>query len=169
MIYHIILWIIWLFILLFFIFIFLLKVKIEKLEMKIEEVFQHKNNLIPALYEVTKNDLVKHDQIFHELLKLKKVDFWEQSFYHQVHKTIYTQQKIHKEMDFIFRVCHRHKKLIKNYKFYYTKELLFQRINELWEYIKIYKSIIKKYNKLIILKNLTIIGLIIPLQKKEEI
>ena len=33
-------------------------------------MFQYKNNLIPALYEVTKNDLIKHDQIFNELLKL---------------------------------------------------------------------------------------------------
>jgi hypothetical protein len=33
----------------------------------------------------------------------------------------------------------------------------------------LYKKIIKKYNKLITIKNLTIIWLLIPIQKKEEI
>jgi hypothetical protein len=39
----------------------------------------------------------------------------------------------------------------------------------LWENIKLYKNIIKQYNKLIWIKNLTIIWLFIPIQKKEEI
>ena len=169
MLYSIIFWSIWLNFLLFLLFIVILKNKINQLENKIEEIFQSKNNLIPALFEVTKKDLIKHDNVFHELIKLKKVDFSEQSFYSNVHQTIYTQQKIHKELDFIFRACHRHKKLIKDYKFYYIKELLFHRVSKLWESIVLYKKIIKKYNKLITIKNLTIIWLLIPIQKKEEI
>lgn len=169
MIFHIIFWIILITLILFSIFIFILKIKIEQLEKKIESIFQTKNNLIPALYEVTKKDLVKHEQVFYELLKLKKLDFSEQAFYNAIHKTIYTQQKIHKEMDFIFRLCHKHKKLIQNNRFFYTKELLFERITELWKYIKLYKKIVKKYNRLISIKNYSIIWLIIPIQKKEEI
>lgn len=169
MLYNIILWSIWLLFIWFLLFIFILKNKINQLENRIETIFQSKNNLIPALYEVTKHDLIKHDHIFHELLKLKKSDFSEQSFYSNVHQTIFTQQKIHKELDFIFRACHRHKKLIKNYKFYYIKELLFSRVSDLWESITLYKRIIKKYNKFITIKNCTIIGLLIPIQKKEEI
>jgi len=114
--------------LLFLIFILILKNKIDLLENKIETIFQSKNNLIPALFEVTKKNLIKHDIIFHDLLKLRKVDFSEHSFYNNIHQTIDTQQKIHKELDFIFRACHRHKKLIKDYKFYYIKELLFHRV-----------------------------------------
>jgi uncharacterized coiled-coil DUF342 family protein len=109
------------------------------------------------LFETTKHDLVKHDQIFHEILKLKKLDFSEQSLSSRIHHTITTQQKIHKEMDFIFRVCHKHKKLIKDYKFYYIKELIFQRVEELAESVDLYKKIIKKYNKYIFIKNLTIV------------
>jgi hypothetical protein len=169
MLYSIIFWSIWLFFVWFLIFILILKNKIELLEDKIEQTFQSKNNLIPALFEVTKKDLIKHNQIFHELIKLKKTDFSEQSVYSNIHQTIYTQQKIHKELDFIFRVCHKHKKLIKDYKFYYIKELLFHRVSKLWESIALYKKIIKKYNKLITIKNLTIIWLFIPIQKKEEI
>ena len=169
MLYSIILWIIWLLFICFLIFILILKNKIDQLENKIETIFQSKNNLIPALFEVTKKDLVKHDHIFHELLKLKKMDFSEHSFYTNIHQTIHTQQKIHKEMDFIFRACHKHKKLIKDYKFYYIKELLFSRLNQLWESIELYKIIIKKYNKLITIKNSTLIWLLFPIQKKEEI
>lgn len=169
MLYSIIIWSIWLFFIIFIIFILLLKNKINTLENKIEEIFQQKNNLIPALFEVTKKDLVKHDYIFHELLRLKKMDFSEQSFLINIHYTINTQQKIHKEMDFIFRVCHKHQKLIKDYKFYYIKELIFKRVTNLWENIKLYKNIIKKYNKLIWIKNITIIWLLVPIQKKEEI
>jgi hypothetical protein len=169
MLYSIILWSIWLIFILFLIFILILKNKIGLLENQIDEIFQSKNNLIPALFEVTKRDLIKHDHIFHELIKLKKIDFSEQSFYSNIHQTICTQQKIHKELDFIFRASHKHKKLIKDYKFYYIKELLFHRVSKLWESIALYKKIIKKYNKLITIKNLTIVWLLIPIQKKEEI
>lgn len=169
MLYSIIGGIILLFFLLFIIFICILKQKIDKLENKIEEKFHEKNNLIPALFETTKQDLVKHDQIFHEILKLRKLDFSEQSLSSRIHHTITTQQKIHKEMDFIFRVCHKHKKLIKDYKFYYIKELIFKRVEELSENVVLYKKIIKKFNKFITIKNITLIWLLIPIQKKEEI
>jgi len=169
MLYSIILWIIWWLFICFIIFILILKKKISILENKIRNIFQSRNNLIPALYQVTQNDLVKHDDIFNELLKLKKIDFSEHTFYSNIHRTLDTQQKIHKEMDFIFRVCHKHQKLIKDYKFYYIKELIFARIWELWESIGLYKMITKKFNTLIFLKNITIIWLLIPIQKKEEI
>ena len=169
MIYSIIVWCILVFFLIFILFIYIIKIKIEKLEKKIENIFQKKNNLIPALFETTKKDLVKHDQIFHEILKLKKLDFSAQSLSNYLHHTINTQQKIHKEMDFIFRVCHKHKKLIKDYKFYYIKELIFQRVEELGENIDLYKKIIKKYNRLILIKNITLVWILIPIEKKEEI
>ena len=153
----------------FFIFLFIFARKINKLENKIEKVFQSKNNLIPALFEITKSHLVKHDQIFHELLILKKLNFSEHNFYENIYKTIHTQQCIHKEIDFIFRVCYKHQKLIKNYNFYYIKELLFERINLIWELMSLYKKMIQKYNFYLKIKNYTIVGLLVPMKKKEEI
>lgn len=169
MIYSIIWWCIIILFLMFFLFLYFFDKKIHKLETKIETIFQSKNNLIPALFEITKNDLVKHDEIFHELLILKKLNFSEHNFYENIHQTIHTQQRIHREMDFIFRVCHKHQKLIKNYRFYYIKELLFQRITYLWDTIELYKKMTKKYNFYLKINNFTIIWLFIPMKKKEEI
>jgi len=157
------------FFLIFFIFLFFFERKIHKLENKIEKIFQSKNNLIPALFEITRNHLVKHDEIFHELLVLKKLNFSEHNFYENIYKTIHTQQHIHREMDFIFRVCQKHQKLVKDHKFYYIKELLFDRINSLWKSMILYKKMIKKYNFYLKLKNITIIGLFVPMAKKEDI
>jgi hypothetical protein len=169
MLYSIIWGCIVIFFLLFFIFLFFFERKIHKLENKIEKIFQSKNNLIPALFEITKNHLVKHEEIFHELLILKKLNFSEHNFYENINKTIHTQQRIHKEMDFIFRVCHKHQKLIKDYNFYYIKELLFTRINDLWDSMSLYKKMVKKYNFFLNIKNYTVIWLFIPMRKKEEI
>lgn len=168
MILYIIFWIIWLFILFFIIFILILKKKIENLEKKIKGLFQQKNDLIPALHELTIDNLIKHEQIFLELLKLKKVNFWELSSDYSINQTIYTQQKIHKEMDFIFRICQKHNKLLKSYKFNYLQELIFKRISDIWDSLEIYKSIIQKYNWLLKIKNFTLVWLLIPIQKKEE-
>jgi hypothetical protein len=89
----------------------LLKIKIEKFETKILEQFKEKTNQIPSIYEVTKKYLSKHDEIFEEAIRLKKKDFSENNFYTKLVEKLNTNKLIHKELDFIFRVCNRHPKL----------------------------------------------------------
>ena len=166
------LWIIMIFLcfcFIYYLFIYLLYKKISQLEYKIENQFQLKNNLIPLLYEVTQPYIHKHDLVFHDIMVLRKLNFSEHNFYENIHKSIYTQQKIHKEMDFIFRVSQKHPQLIKNYKFYYTKELIFQRVDKLWEYMELYKNMTKKFNRLSKIRYFTIIWFIFKIGKKEEI
>jgi hypothetical protein len=63
----------------------------------------------------------------------------------------------------------KHPKLIKNYKFYYIKEEIFKTTIEISDYLEIYKKMVKKFNIFRSFKFLTLIGIFIPIQKKEEI
>jgi predicted Holliday junction resolvase-like endonuclease len=100
--------------LIFILFIYLLKEKIKVLEQKIISDFKEKNNQIPSIYEVTKNYLNKHDEIFKESIRLKKIEFSENTIYTELSEKIHTYTLIHNEINFIFRVCNKHQKLNKN-------------------------------------------------------
>lgn len=154
---------------LFIIFIYLLKNKIEKLEQNIMIIFNVKNNQIPSIYEVTKDYLMKHEDIFHELIVLKKQDFTENNFYTKLLEKTNTYKRIHNELNFVFKVCNKHPKINKNHKYLYIREVIIEVSAELWNKLELYKVIIKKFNKLIFIKNITIIWLIFPIQKKDSI
>jgi len=62
------------------VFLFFLEKKIDALEEKIKQQFEARNNLIPAIYEVTKGFLNKHTEIFTEIIKLRKRSFTQNSF-----------------------------------------------------------------------------------------
>lgn len=169
MIIYIILWLLSLVWLLYFLFLYLFHLKLKKLWDKIDVLFHKKSQIIPALYEISRNYIIKPDEIFSEILALRLEIFTKRKFLQHFYETISIQQKIHKELDFIFRVASKHPKLIKDYKFYYLKETIFQLSEELWDNIQLYKNMSKKFNKLRLLKYFTLIGIFIPVQKKEEI
>ena len=64
----------------FYFYIYLLKIKIERLEKKIIDLFNSRNNGIPSLYEITKGSFVKHDEIFKNILQLRKHHFSERDY-----------------------------------------------------------------------------------------
>jgi hypothetical protein len=111
--------------------LYLLKIKIEKFEYNILQLFKEKNNQIPSIFEVTKNYLNKHNEIFNELLNLKKIDFSENSFYTKLTDKTNTYKKIHNELNFIFKVCNKHPKLNKNHNFLYIREVIIDKSSEL--------------------------------------
>jgi len=154
---------------LFFIFILLIKNKILKLEKIILNNFKEKNNLIPSIFEVTKEHFTKHKEIFNELLILKNKNFWENSYFKNLNEKSRTYKLIHKELDFILRVASKHHKLEKDPKFTLIKENIISKSEIIWNNIIKYKSIINKFNKLILLKNLTVIWLLIPIKKINNI
>jgi len=98
----------------FIIFIYLLKIKITIFERQIIQIFKEKNNQIPSIYEITKEYLNKHDEIFIEAISLKKKDFLENGFYTKLIEKSNTYKKIHNELNFIFKVCNKNPKLNKN-------------------------------------------------------
>lgn len=155
--------------LIFYVFIFILKHKINLLEKKIISLFSKRNNLIASIYEITKNDFIRHDEIFKEILRLKRISFLETKINSDIQSIIYTQKLIHNELDFIFNITDKHPKLSKNFKFLYIKDILIEQSDQIWKKLDIYKNIILKYNYLIFIKNITILWLLIPFKKLDNL
>lgn len=169
MILYIITWTLIFSYILYIIFLYLLKSKINKLENKIKKSFNKRTNLITSLFEVTKWILNKHDDIFKDILALRIKEFNQIEYEKNIQEIFYNESKIHFELNFIFRICISNKKLEKNWNFLYIKDLIFWKSEEIWKSIQLYKNIIKKYNKFIYIKNLSIIWLLIPINYITEI
>ena len=150
------------------IYIYLLKVKIERFEKQILNNFKEKNNKIASIYEVTKGHISKHNEVFDEAKKLKRKDFSENTFNINLIGKYRTNRLIHKELDFIFRVCNKNPKLNNNHKYLYIRDSIVNISENIWEDLSLYKKIIKKYNNIIFLNKITILWLLLPFNKKES-
>lgn len=153
----------------FYIFLYYMKYKISLLEEKTLSSFKIKNNLMPGIYELSKNHIQKHDAVFSNIMKMRKIDFSSNLYTDDFYKIIYQQQVIHKEINFIFMLCTKHRKLIQNEKFLYIREQIVNKSYEIWNYIEVYRRLCKIFNKLLHIKNFTLIGIFIPLKYKVEI
>lgn len=155
--------------LLFIIFLFLLKTKILKLEKEILYFFNKRNCLLPSIYEVSKEETVKHNEIFEELLKLKKLDFQEKNINKNLFERLNTQTLIHNELNFIYKIFTKQPKLLKKEKFLYINDLILENSLNISKKLELYKNIIKKFNYYIWVKQLTLIWVLIPISKIDEI
>jgi len=164
-----ILWTIVALIFLFFIFLKYRERKISRLESSIKSLFLERTALIPAIYEVSKPYLTKHEDIFDEVLKLRKREFAESTWEINLASIIQTKKLIHHEINFIFKVCNKHHSLIREWKFIYLRNLIIEKSNTIWAKIRLYKKINTQQNKLISFKNYTLIGLFFYISKKIEI
>ena len=153
----------------FNIFLFLIGKKIDKLQEKILLSFKARTNLLPAIYEVSENYLIKHEEIFKEVLRLRKNEFFLNQNNERFESIIENESHIHHELNFIFNVCNKHMKLIRNGKFIYLRSLVIEKSNKVGLLIALYKQIIKKYNFFIKLNKLFIIWFFIKKEKKVEI
>jgi len=153
----------------FFAFLKYREYKIGLLEEKIKTLFLQRTALIPSICEVSKPYLNKHEDIFCEILKLRKKEFSESSSHIELYRELETKKLIHHEINFIFKVCNKHNKLIKEGKFIYLRNLIIQRSSAIWENIALYKHVNKQQNKLIHYKNMTILWFLLPVSKKTEI
>ena len=153
----------------FSIFVFLVKLKIEKLENKIKKLFNNRTNLIPSIYDATKNDFTRHHDIFSEILKYRKIEFSQNDYNENFNVILNTETKIHNELNFIFKIMNKHQKLLKKWKIIYLRELIIEKSFEIWKLLKLYRVMVIKYNKLIDIKNYSILWLFIPIEKKENI
>ncbi len=162
----IIIWIIIL-IVIFNIFLILFDKKLKILEKQIILLFEKRTNLVPSLYEITKIYLNKHDEVFKEIIKLRKIEFnnYNETFIEKIHN----ETLIHHELNFIFKVANKHQKIQKDEKFLLIRDLFLENSFNIWKKVELYKNIIKKLNKMILLKNLTIIWLFINIEKRNQI
>lgn len=148
-----------------YIYIFILKFKIKKLEIKIRKSLNTRTNLIPIIFEVTKWLLNKHDEIFKEVIKLRKMEFVSINMEDDLENILNIESLIHHELNFIFKICDKNKDLEKNEKFLYVKELLSDKNLEISENIEIHKKASIIYNNFINIKNITWFWILIPLYK----
>lgn len=154
----------------FYIFLLALNIKIHALENLIKDLLKQRTDLIPSLYEITKDFLTKHNEIYDEVLRLRKIEFSlndnEDATFVEILKN---ERYIHHEMNFIFNICLKNKKLEKSWKFQYIKELTINRSYLIWEKVEKYRKIVDTLNNLITIKNYTVIWLLLPLNKRIEI
>lgn len=153
----------------FYVYLVLLKRKLWNLENTIIHQFRKKTDFIPSLYEVSRDYITKHDEIFHEILRLRKINFSETNDDKKLHEIIKTQWLIHNELNFIFKVSNKHQKMLREWKFIYLRDIIINRSGTLSENIKLYKKIVAEYNHLIKIKNLSIIWLFLPIWYIETI
>ncbi len=163
------LWFFGIIIFLFFLFLKYREYKITHLENSIKRLFLERTALIPAIYEISKPYLTKHDDIFNEVLKLRKREFAESAWNINLHWLLQTKKLIHHEINFIFMVCNKHQLLIREWKFIYLRNLIIEKSNSIWTKIEVYKKITAQQNKFINWKNTTLIWFFFYISKKIEI
>ena len=143
--------------------------KIEYFEWKIIQLFSSRTDVFPGLYEVSKSWLARHEEIFMEILELRKKEFSLSSISQEIESFIEFESKIHHELNFIFQVCNKNPKLIKSGRFLYVRDIVMEKSTTISQQIKKYRRIIQIYNTCITYKNYTLVWFLIPFSKKASI
>ncbi len=165
-------WLVWLLILLLLAgygFLYHIRGKIERLESNIIGLFATRTDMFPALYEISRDTLQRHDDIFAEALELRKKEFNLMQTSQNLGLMIDIEKYIHHEINFIFQVCNKHPVLTKEKRFLYLRDVIIHKSQHIGKYIATYKKAIESYNHIIKLKNYSLIGLLLPFRKKTQI
>ncbi len=165
----IILIIIFIIFILFIVFLYFLSKKINLLENIIIDKLRRRTDIIPWLFEISKNYLVMHKDVFENIIKYRVKEYAYINYNKKLSEIIYNESLIHKEINFILKIINSNKSISSKKEYLYIKKILYIRTEDIWKYLKIYKWIIKRYNILIFIKNLSFIWLLFPLSKKMEI
>ncbi len=154
------------FLIFYYIFLKFYEYKINQIENKIKNLFLERSSLIPSVFEVSKTFLTKHNEIFNEILNLKKIEFAQSNNNLSLFEMMNNNSLIHHEINFIFRISNKHPQLIKQAEFIYLRNFIIKKSNLIWKNLLIYKKTSKNLNQLIFYKNITIIWLLLPINKK---
>lgn len=149
-----------------YIFLYILNFRIEKKEKKLIWLFVSRTNLIPAIYEVASEHIMKHKDIFKEILSLRKKEFSLQGISNDIESFIEVEQYIHHEINFIFQVCNKTPALLKEKHFLYMRDIMMKQSASIGKEIRTYNKIIEIYNNIIKYKNYSLVGFFLPFNKK---
>ena len=152
----------------YFVFLYLSE-KISLFEKNIIRNFSSRTDLICQLYEVSKYSLWRHQEIFAEVLNLRKQEFSLIWISQNLEGFLQIEEAIHHEINFIFQVCNKSPELWKNKRFLYVREVMLEKSNTIGKEMKNYRKIIEIYNSFIRIKNYTLIGFLLPFSKKVEL
>jgi hypothetical protein len=143
-----------------------LQMRINLFEHRLMILFSKRSDIFPWLYEVSSEDVSRHKEIFAEVLSLRKQEFWLMTSSREIEGYIQLQSHIHHEINFIFQVCNKNPKLLKNKSFLYLRDVMISASSDISKEMKKYRRIIEIYNAIIFYKNCTLIWLILPFTKK---
>lgn len=141
--------------------IYFLSLKINELERSIILLFKKRNNQVVSVYQVTKTELNRANEVYKEFFELKRKDFLDNNLKIGLKEKLITYKKIHSEIDFIFKTCEKNKKLIINPKYLYLKDSILDKSNEIWIKFELYNKIKIKYSLYKKISNLTLIWILI--------
>lgn len=159
----------------FIIRLLIIKNNINIIEDEIKKVFFARTNMIPAIFDVTKNTFSKHDEIFKDILKYRNIELYkyysstEKNKNNELINLIHIEELIHHELNFIFKVANKHPKLTKKWNFIYLRWVILEKSSELWKLFEDYKVRVTLFNYLIKIKNYTLLWLLIPINKIRSI
>jgi len=142
--------------------------KLIKLENEIIIKFNKRNYLIPSLHDITKEYINKHSEVFNEILSLRIYSL-ENLNNNNFYDVINNEVKIHKELNFIFKLVNHNNKIQKNEKYLLIQDLFIDFSQEIWEKMSLYKKSVHAFNKILKFKNLTIIWIFINIDFKKEL
>lgn len=140
--------------------------KIIEMEEKIIDLFFAKINKIPALVELMKKYIKKND-IFEDVIYLHKLGI----IYNvdSIYSILNLNLRTYKELQFLIKLSQKVPEINKNWNFLYIKNYISFHEKDIEKEIAMINIEFAKYNKLITLKNITLIWLLFPLEKKLEI
>lgn len=150
-------------------FLYIFERKLLQLEYKIRRSFRFRTALIPSLFESTQEVFHKHDLIFTHILWLRIEEMLGNTNTTDLHELVYLESKIHRELNFIFKVSHKHHKLQKDPRFVYVRDLFVESSYKIWKDLQLYQAMIQIYNRYVVYKNASIIGYCIPAYTKVSI
>lgn len=156
----------WLFCIYIVLIVSLLKLqlnKIEEIEEQIIDQFFAKINKIPALVEIMKK-YIKKDDIYEDIIYLHKL--WIIYNVDGIYSILNLNFRTYKELQFLIKLSQRIPEITKNWNFLYIKNYISFHEKDIEKEIWIINIEFAKYNKLITLKNLSVIWLLYPLEKR---
>ena len=167
MTYVIILCFFWILYLIWYLYFLLYNLKITKKEKEIWQIFVSRTDSITGLFEVSKAYIDRHTEVFSEILSLRKKEFALMELSDNIKAMYEIETKIHHELNFIFQICNKDPKILKNKKFLYIREVIVEKSLLLWDNIIQYNKHIYIYNKVSEYKKYTFIWIFLPYYKKE--
>ena len=154
----------------FFIYLYILDNELLRLENSILIPFQRRMYMIPSIFEISKKHINKHDEVYKEIVRMKwlKLSINKKKAT-KIHKIIRLERTIKHEIDFIFKICEKYSELSENKNFIHLKNNIKKENSIIKKKIKDYKKLVLSFNKLITIKNFTIIWLMVPIDRKEDL
>ena len=139
---------------------------IQKKERLALEFFYGKVNKIPAFVEIIKKYTI-HSDICIEMIRLHRATIVTRI--ESIYDLLELNDRIQKEFAFLMKISAQIKNLQRDGNFLYIRDFAVFYETNIKKVIEETNLDITKYNRLVLMKNFSILGILIPVQKKLEI